>query len=121
MLIKSHGSKSIRGAIGDSISIKEFILPVEERFVQFDIAFASTLLKQLTSEAFGSSKVVRAHITKTRDLASELKALKIEISEPFLVYFILDSLPFEYGPFKISYFTQKNCSSMDLLTMCVQT
>lgn len=104
MLIKSHGSKSIRGAIGDSISIKEFILAVEERFVQFDKTFASTLLKQLTSETFGSSKVVRAHITKT---TSELKALKIEISEPFLVYFILDSLPFEYGPFKISYFTHK--------------
>lgn len=59
---------------------------------------------------------MRAHITKT---TSELKALKIEISEPFLVYFILDSLPFEYGPFKISYFTHKKIVQVWIFWPCV--
>ncbi|PKI69117.1 hypothetical protein CRG98_010472 [Punica granatum] len=56
-----------------------------------------------------------------RDLAAQLKTLKIDISEPFLVHFILNSLPAEYGPFKISYNTHKEeWSITELLTMCVQ-
>ncbi|RVW21640.1 hypothetical protein CK203_107475 [Vitis vinifera] len=57
-----------------------------------------------------------------RDIVVQLKSLEIEMSESFLVHFILNSLPFEYEPFKISYNTHKEkCLSVnELLTMCVQ-
>ena len=43
------------------------------------------------------------------------------MSESFLVHFILNTLPQQYGPFKISYSTHKNKWSInELLTMCVQ-
>ncbi|RVX16743.1 Retrovirus-related Pol polyprotein from transposon TNT 1-94 [Vitis vinifera] len=43
------------------------------------------------------------------------------MSESFLVYFILNTLPPQYGPFKISYNTHKNKWSInELMTMCVQ-
>ena len=43
------------------------------------------------------------------------------MSESFLVHFILNSLPLQYSPFKISYNTHKEKWSInDLLTMCVQ-
>ncbi|PKI34797.1 hypothetical protein CRG98_044814 [Punica granatum] len=78
-------------------------------------------MKRLTSKTFDSSKGVSAHITEMRDLAAQLKILKIDISEPFLVHFILNSLPAKYGPFKISYNTYKEeWSITKLLTMCVQ-
>ena len=49
------------------------------------------------------------------------KIIEIEISESFLVNFILNSLPVEYGAFEISYNTQKEKWSInELLTMCVQ-
>ncbi|PKI63077.1 hypothetical protein CRG98_016528 [Punica granatum] len=55
------------------------------------------------------------------DLAAQLKTLKINIFEPFLVNFILNSLPAEYGPFKISCNTHKEeWSITELLTMYVQ-
>ncbi|KAG6639801.1 hypothetical protein CIPAW_10G127600 [Carya illinoinensis] len=121
MLIKSRMSKSIRGSIGDCAIIKELMQAIEEQFVRSDKALASTLIRQFTTKAFDSSKGMRAYITEMRDIVSQLKGLKIEISEPFLVHFILDSLPSEYGPFKISYNTHKeNWSVTDLLTMCVQ-
>ena len=43
------------------------------------------------------------------------------MSESFLMHFILNTLPHEYGPFKISYNTHKDKWSInELMTMCVQ-
>ncbi|XP_042954511.1 uncharacterized protein LOC122290895 [Carya illinoinensis] len=121
MLIKSRMSKSIRGSIGDCTTIKELMQAIEEQFVHSDKVLASTLIRQFTTKVFDSSKGMHAYITEMRDMISQLKGLKIEISEPFLVHFILDSLSSECGLFKISYNIHKeNWSVTDLLTMCVQ-
>ena len=67
------------------------------------------------------SRSVHEHIMEMRDIAAQLKSLEIEILESFVVHFILNSLPAEYGPFKISYNTHKEKWSInELLTMCVQ-
>ena len=56
-----------------------------------------------------------------RDIAAQLKTLEVEMSDSFLVHFILNILPQQYGPFKISYNTHKDKWSInELLTMCVQ-
>ena len=69
---------------------------------------------------FNDAKGVREHIMEMRDITAQLKSLEIEMSESFLVHFILNSLPFEYGPFNISYNNKKKWSINELLTMCVQ-
>ncbi|PKI78207.1 hypothetical protein CRG98_001378 [Punica granatum] len=120
-LKEKYECKSIRGAVGEVTRAKDFLKTIKEQFAKSDKALASTLMKTLTSKIFDSSKGVHAHITEIRDLAAQLKTLKIDISEPFLVHFILNSLPAEYGPFKISYNTHKEeWSITKLLTMCVQ-
>ncbi|KAF7812021.1 Retrovirus-related Pol polyprotein from transposon TNT 1-94 [Senna tora] len=40
-----------------------------------------------------------------RDIAAQLKYLEVKISNSFLVHFVLNSVPNQYGPFKISYNT----------------
>ncbi|KAF7812721.1 Retrovirus-related Pol polyprotein from transposon TNT 1-94 [Senna tora] len=56
-----------------------------------------------------------------RDIAAQLKSLDIEITDSFLVHLILNSLPSQFGPFKITYNTQKEKWSVnELLSMCVQ-
>ena len=56
-----------------------------------------------------------------RDIAPQLTSIEVKIYESFLVHFILNSLPLEYGPFKISYNTHKEKWSInEHLTMCVQ-
>ena len=52
---------------------------------------------------------------------AQLKTLEVEMSDSFLVHFILNTLPQQYGPFKISYKTHKDKWSInELLTMCFQ-
>ncbi|KAF7802742.1 Retrovirus-related Pol polyprotein from transposon TNT 1-94 [Senna tora] len=68
-----------------------------------------------------SIKGVREHIMRMRDITAQLKTLEVELPDSFLVYSILNSLPPQYGPFKISYNTHKqNWSINEEMTMCVQ-
>ena len=68
-----------------------------------------------------SVRGVREHIMQTRDIAAQLKKLEIDMSESFLVHFILNTLAHQYRPFKMSYNTHKDKWSInELMTMCVQ-
>jgi hypothetical protein len=121
MFMQSHIAKGIKGSIPECSKAKEFLKVVEAQFVSSTKAIASTLMKRLSSQAFDSSKNISVHIMEMRDVAAQLKSLEVEISESFLVHLILNSLPSQYGPFKISYNTHKdNWSINELLTVCVQ-
>ena len=50
-----------------------------------------------------SVKGVREHIMKMRDIAAQLKKLEVNISESFLVHYILNTLLKQYRLFKIFY------------------
>ncbi|KAG6531602.1 hypothetical protein ZIOFF_005417 [Zingiber officinale] len=64
---------------------------------------------------------VRGHILRMNDMTAQLKAMDMEISEGFLVHFIMTSLPSQFGPFKINYNTQKEKWKMSkLINMCDQ-
>ncbi|KAL0374275.1 UNVERIFIED_CONTAM: Retrovirus-related Pol polyprotein from transposon TNT 1-94, partial [Sesamum radiatum] len=121
MLIKKHISKGIRGSIRECTKVKDFLKAIEDQYVRSDKALASTLMKRLSDMKYNGSGSVREHIMQMRDIAAQLKPLEVDISEPFLVHLILNSLPKEYGPFKITYNAQKEKWSVnELLTMCVQ-
>ncbi|KAL0297691.1 UNVERIFIED_CONTAM: Retrovirus-related Pol polyprotein from transposon TNT 1-94 [Sesamum radiatum] len=101
--------------------VKDFLKAIEDQYVRSDKALASTLMKRLSDVKYNGSRSVREHIMHMRDIAAQLKPLEVDISEPFLVHLILNSLPKEYGPFKITYNAQKEKWSVnELLTMCVQ-
>ncbi|RVW65982.1 Retrovirus-related Pol polyprotein from transposon TNT 1-94 [Vitis vinifera] len=76
---------------------------------------------KFTSLKLTGVRGVREHIMEMRDIVAQLKKLEVEMSESFLVHFILNTLPPQYGPFKISYNTHKDKWSInELMTMCVQ-
>ncbi|XP_016494370.2 uncharacterized protein LOC107813597 [Nicotiana tabacum] len=121
MLIKAHISQSIRGSIPKIDKVKAYMKAIDEQFVSSNKALASTLMKRLSSMTFDRSRTVREHIMEMRDIDAKLKSPEVDMSETFLVHFILNSLPAKYGPFKISYNTHKDKWSInELLTMCVQ-
>jgi hypothetical protein len=121
VFMKSHVTKDMRGSIHECNKATEFMQAVEEQFVSSNKALASTLMKKLSNKTFDRSRSVQEHIMKMRDMAAQLKSLEVDISESFLVHFILNSLPTKYTPFKISYNTHKDKWSVnELLTMCVQ-
>ncbi|RVW24227.1 hypothetical protein CK203_091370 [Vitis vinifera] len=107
MFIKSSIGKSIRGSIFECAKVKEDLKAIEQQFETSDKALVSTLMTKMCSMKFNGTKGVHEHIMEMRDIIAQLKSLEIEMSESFLVHFILNSLPSEYEPFKISYNTHK--------------
>ena len=94
---------------------------IDDQFITSDKTLASTLIMKFSSLRLTSVKGVREYIMKMRDISAQLKKLEVDMSESFLVHFILNTLPHEYGPFKISYNTHKDKWSInELMTMCVQ-
>ncbi|KAL0404374.1 UNVERIFIED_CONTAM: Retrovirus-related Pol polyprotein from transposon TNT 1-94 [Sesamum radiatum] len=56
-----------------------------------------------------------------RDIAAQLKSLEVDMSESFLVHYILNTLPPQYAPFKISDNTYMDKWLINkLMTICVQ-
>jgi len=121
IFIKSRVRKSIRNSILDYTKMKEYLKIIKEQSETSDKALPSTLMIKMCSMKFNGTKGVREHIIEIRDIVGQLRLLEIEMSESFIVHFILISRPYEYGPFKISYNTHKEKWSVsELLAMCVQ-
>ena len=80
---------------------------IDEQFITSDKALESTLIMKFSSIHIIRIRGVREYIMQMRDIAVQHKKLMIDMSESFLVHFILNTLPHQYMPFKISYYTHK--------------
>ncbi|KAF7827102.1 putative RNA-directed DNA polymerase [Senna tora] len=104
-----------------AISSLSFGETSEKIILSSDNYKASTLIAQLSSMKYTGTKAVREHIMQMQDIVAQLKSLDIEITDSFLVLLILNSLPSQFGRFKITYNTHnENWSINELLSMCVQ-
>ena len=120
MFIKTKISAGIRGSVDQHDNVRGLLKAIDEQFETSDKALASTLIMKFSSLRLTSVRGVREHIMQMRDIAAQLKILKVEMSESFLVHYVLNTLPHQYGPFKISYNTHKEKWSInELMTMCV--
>ncbi|XP_072970052.1 uncharacterized protein [Typha angustifolia] len=62
-------------------------------FITSEKALASTLIMEFSSLRLTNVKGVREHIMQMRDIAAQFKKLEVEMSETFLVHYILNTLP----------------------------
>jgi hypothetical protein len=121
MFIKTKISVGICGSVDQHEKVRDLLKAIDDQFVTSNKALESTLIMKFSSLSITSVKGVREHIMKMRDTVAQLKKLEVEISESFLVHYILNTLSHQYGPFKISYNTHKDkWSIIELMTMCVQ-
>nr|CCI55442.1 PH01B031C15.25 [Phyllostachys edulis] len=119
MIMKTSISVGIKGAIPDSENAKEYLASIEEKFKGSTKVYVSTLIQRLLSTKYDGSSSIREHIMMMTDMAGKLKGMDMDISDGFLVHFIMTSLPSEYIAFKINYNTQKDKWSIsDLIAMC---
>ncbi|XP_042432876.1 uncharacterized protein LOC122019481 [Zingiber officinale] len=99
IIMKGSISSDIRGGVPNSENAKDFLDSVEEQFKSSSKALATTLIiKMVTSKSSGLGGV-RGHILTMNDMVAQLKTMDMEISEGFLVHFIMTSLPSQFGPF----------------------
>ncbi|XP_047152125.1 uncharacterized protein LOC124823861 [Vigna umbellata] len=88
MVIKHDISKVYRGTISKEItSAKDFLAEIEKRFVKSEKAEASALLQSLASMRYQGKGNVREYIMEMSNIASKLKALKLELQEDLYILF----------------------------------
>ncbi|CAM8896113.1 unnamed protein product [Rhodiola kirilowii] len=122
MIIRRGIPEAFRGIVPDEISgFKDYLAEIEKRFVENDKAKISELLENLISMKYSCKGNVGEHIMEMSQLASKLKALKLELSENLLMHLVLISLPSEYIQFRISYNCQREKWTLnEVILFCVE-
>lgn len=96
-------ANNIKTSIPQTESAREYLKFVEERFRSADKSLAGTLMAQLTTMKFDGSKGMHEHLIEMTNITARLKSLGMTVDDSFLVQFILNSLPPDYGNFHINY------------------
>ena len=108
IIMKRGIPETFRGDLSEKVTTaKEFLREIEKRFVKNDKAEISTHLANLISMKFKGKTNIREYILEMSNLASKLKALKLELSEDLLVHLVLISLSAQFSQFKFSYNCQR--------------
>ena len=94
---------------------------MEDHSKTTDKSLVGTLMSILTTMKFDGSRTMNEHVIEMTNIAARLKSLGMIVDQNFLVQFILNSLPSEYGPFQMNYNTMKDKWNVhDLDNMLVQ-
>jgi len=64
-------------------------------------------MNDLTTKKFNWSQLIHDHMFGMTNIATKLKSMGMDVSECFLVQFIMNSLPAEFGKFQVNYNTIK--------------
>ena len=108
MFMRMSIASNIKSALPKTDNAKEFMKFVEERSQTTDKSLIGTLISTLTTMKFDGSHTMHEHMIEMTNIAARLKSLGMVVDEGFLVQFILNSLPSEYGPFQMNYNTMKD-------------
>ena len=121
MFMRMSIENNIKSTLLECDTTKEFFKTVEESFRSADKSLAGTLMAKLITMKFDGTCRMHEHILEMSNLAAKLKPLGMNVDESFLVQFILNSLPLQYGPFQINYNTIKDKWNVnELASMLVQ-
>ena len=124
MMIKRSIPEAFRGGMSndsDEVSVKDFLDELEKRFAKNEKAETSKLLADLVQMRYKAKGNIQEYIMEMSNIASKLKALKLDLSDDLLVHLVLISLPAQYGQFIVSYNTQKDKWTLnELISHCVQ-
>ncbi|XP_031103925.1 uncharacterized protein LOC116007371 [Ipomoea triloba] len=105
MLMRMTLERNIKSTIPKFDSAKDLLKHVEKNSLSecADKALAGTLMGKLTTMKFDGSRSMHQHVTEMLTLAGKLRSMEMEVSDTFLVQFILNSLPHEYERFQVNY------------------
>jgi hypothetical protein len=109
MIMDNAIDPAIRGALPKTAeNAKTFMAKIEEHFKGSSKANASILMSKLMHAKYDGRGNVREHILKMIDMSNKLKDLECPLPEPYVVHYIMMSLPSCLRNFKI------NCNSSDM-------
>ncbi|XP_074267582.1 uncharacterized protein LOC141590996 [Silene latifolia] len=123
MFMRMTVESNIKSTFKKTESAKEFMKFVEEssQSDSADKSLAGTLMSTLTTMKFNGSRTMHEHVVEMTNIAARFKTMGMEVNENFLVTFILNSLPSQYGTFHVHYNTLKDKWNVhELQSMLIQ-
>ncbi|XP_016477845.1 uncharacterized protein LOC107799266 [Nicotiana tabacum] len=105
MFMRMNITNNIKSTISQTESVRGYLKFVKECFCSADKSLTGTLMAELTLMKFDGSHSMQNHIIEMTNIVARLQTLGMKVDDSFLVQFILNSLPPEYGPFQINYNT----------------
>ncbi|XP_050103321.1 uncharacterized protein LOC126583065 [Malus sylvestris] len=121
MFMRMTIASNIKTGLPQAETAKEYLKNIETRFKTADKSLAGTLMAELTTKKFDGMRSMHEHVLEMTNIAAKLKTLGMNVDDSFLVQFILNPLPPQYGPFQINYNAIKDKWNVDeLATKLVQ-
>lgn len=114
--------ENIKSMISKTNNVKSFMKLAKSMSYSdaVDKLIDGILIGILTTLKFDSSRIMHEHLTKMINITIILRPIIIKIDESFLMTFIMDSLPPQYGQFQINYNTIKDKWNMiELQTLLI--
>ncbi|XP_019236491.1 PREDICTED: uncharacterized protein LOC109222002 [Nicotiana attenuata] len=108
MFMRMSIANNIKSTIPQKESAREYLKFMEECFRSADKSLTGTLMAELTTMKFDGSGSMQNHIIKMTNITTRLQTLGMKVDDSFLVQFIMNLLPPEYGPSQINYNTIKD-------------
>ena len=93
MFIKTSISASIRVSVEKHTNVRALLKAIDKQFLTSDKALSHTLIMEFSSLRITNVKGVREHIMEMRDIAAQRKTHEVDMSNTFLVHYILNNLP----------------------------
>ena len=83
-------ANNIKSTLPESLTAKEYLKHVEERFRSADKSLARALMAELTTMKYDRSQSMQQHVLDLTNIAARLKTLGMTEEDSFLVQFILN-------------------------------
>ena len=103
MVMKYTMDKSIKKCVPKTERAKDFLEYVKANYTKIDKVEMTTYLKLLTTTMYDGVGGVRDHIIKLKHYFNKANEMKVELSEKFLKWLILESLPTFFDVVKLTY------------------
>ncbi|KAL6323364.1 hypothetical protein AAG906_029371 [Vitis piasezkii] len=112
---------SIKECLPKTERAKDFLEYVKANYTKTDKAEMATHLRLLTTTVYDGVGGVRDHIIKLKDYFNKANEMKVELSEKFLKWLILKSLPTSFDAVKLTYNALKEEWTLEeLMSIVVQ-
>ncbi|RVW16023.1 Retrovirus-related Pol polyprotein from transposon TNT 1-94 [Vitis vinifera] len=121
MVMKYTMDKSIKECVPKTERVKEFLEYVKANYTKTDKAKMTTHLKLLTTTVYDGVGGIKDHIIKLKHYFNKANEMKVELSEKFLKWLILESLPAPFDAVKLTYNALKEEWTLEeLMSIVVQ-
>lgn len=97
-LMRMTMAENVKPSMPKTSNATEFMMKIKE-YSQSDMvnmSIVGTLMSELTTKKFDWLQPIHYHVTSMANLATKLKSMDMDVSEPFLVQFIINSLSLEF-------------------------